>query len=85
MTDTRVARAKDYLAAGPLADLSTIEVQDMAEGLLAYAEERERINIGLIAENTDLKAKVRQQKSETAVDLSAVPADALLDELRERL
>lgn len=49
--------------------------------LLEYAEERLRVNVGLVRDNADLRAKQRQPET---LDLSSVTTADLLRELERR-
>lgn len=77
--DARVQEARAYLASpsGTHRD----EEAELIGNLLRYADERLRVNVGLITENSALRAKARQPES---LDLSQVPLRALLDELEAR-
>lgn len=52
--DRRVTEAREQCASPGAAYVDI----DVARRLLAYAEERLRVNVGLIAENTELKRKI---------------------------
>ncbi len=75
--DSRVELAKTYVACGPLPGANAI-----IDGLLAYAEERLKVNVGLLSENTALKKAVQ---TGPVLDLSSVSRDDLLAEIKRRL
>lgn len=83
--DRRLVEAKHFVAEVQMYD-SEGQCDNSADeaitGLIAFAEERERVNVGLLAENSALKAKARQPE---AVDLSATSSADLLAELTRRL
>lgn len=75
MEDKRVTEAK-ALSTG----LPTI-VAKVITDIVEYAEERLRVNVGLVSENGSLKAKLRTPE---AIDLSTVETSALLAEISKR-
>lgn len=80
MDDRRIEAARTVMQEPD--NFSFSHVVMVLDELLSYAEERLRINLGLITENSGLKAKVGAPPE---VDLSEVPVKTLLQEVADRL
>lgn len=61
-------------------NFSFSHVVAVLDDLLAYAEERLRVNVGLLQENTTLKTR----SSSSEFDLSEIPVKALFQEINNR-
>lgn len=75
--DARLTAAREFHAGGP----GSLRV--VLGGLIAYAEERYRVNVGLVNENAALRKQVREP--ERGPSLEAVPTADLLAEVTRRL
>lgn len=80
MEDERIMTAR--LLAETLRDFDDVDAAEKVEALIAYADERLKINVGLIAENSGLKQKI---SAPPTLDLSTTPTADLLAELARRL
>lgn len=86
MEDKRLEKAREYArqnaGSGSLHEGPTAYAAAIMNQLVAYAEERLRVNVGLLNENASLRAKLRQP--ETEIELPDIPSQDLLAELLRR-
>jgi hypothetical protein len=75
IVDARLAAARNVVTRHAICPTGVLE------GVIALAEECERVNVGIIAENAGLRAKVRQPEQ---VDLTGASTADLLAEVGRR-
>lgn len=76
--DPRLVAAREALDHGPPSCVAVLR------GLVAYADERLRVNVGLVAENSELRRRARTS-SPDGIDLTGVSSQQLLTELGRRV
>lgn len=74
--DQRITDARDY------ATVNGGSVERIINDLIAYAEERARINTGLVSENASLRGKVNKPE---VIDLTEIDTRDLFAEVAHRL